>query len=309
LPVIIISVINSIVSVGLQPYLNQGTISMMTCLLALACSIIGSIELYLAIQKSMENELMASKDFYILSIDLNKTLTFTIQHRPTPAKEYLEKKYSEYVKLFENSNLLPKKITDSLNPLSITSLYLNKKPGNNFLHSTSSSDEDYDLSPTPLSNSVVNSIIDEEAMVSLIPQKTLLNDNKALMTFLPQQLSQDGNQKLLTTLTQNLSIPNKSSLLSSVTQNLPIHNKDSLLSKIPEKIIIPDTKELVSSISKNISIPDEETILSKIQESIPVELLQNVKNNIEIICDEETITTNNQDSYEEDNEEKKPLSP
>ena len=102
LPVIIISGINSIVSVGLQPYLNQGTISMMTCLLALACSIIGSIELYLAIQKSMENELIASKDFYILSIDLNKTLTLAIQHRPTPAKEYLEKKSSEYVKLFEN---------------------------------------------------------------------------------------------------------------------------------------------------------------------------------------------------------------
>jgi hypothetical protein len=260
---------------------------MMTCLLALACSIIGSIELYLAIQKSMENELIASKDFYILSIDLNKTLTLTIQHRPTPAKEYLEKKYSEYVKLFENSNLLPKKITDSLNPLSITSLYLNKKNGNNFLHSNSSSDEDYDLCPTPLSNS----IIDEEAMVSLIPQKFLLN--KSLQNILPQQLSQDVNQKLLTT----------------VTQNLP---KELLLSKIPEKIVIPNSKELVSSISHNINIPEEKVILSKIQESIQTsssELLENVKNNIEIICDEETITTNNQDSYQQNNEEKNPLSP
>jgi len=117
LPVIIISGINSIVSVGLQPYLNQGTISMTTCLLALACSIIGSIELYLSIQKSMENELLASKDYYILSIDLHKTLTLSNQHRPIPAKEYLEKKYNEYVKLCENSNLLSKKILDSLNPL------------------------------------------------------------------------------------------------------------------------------------------------------------------------------------------------
>lgn len=31
-------------------------ISMMTCLLALVCSIIGSIELYLVIQKSMESD-------------------------------------------------------------------------------------------------------------------------------------------------------------------------------------------------------------------------------------------------------------
>jgi len=117
LPVIIISGINSIISVGLQPYLNQGTISMMTCLLALACSIVGSIELYLAIQKSMENELLASKDFYILSIDIHKTLTLSSIHRPIPAKEYLDKKYNEYVKLIENCELLSKTIVDSLNPL------------------------------------------------------------------------------------------------------------------------------------------------------------------------------------------------
>ena len=117
LPVIILSGINSIVSVGLQPYLQQGTISIMTCLLALVCSIIGSIELYLTIQKSMENELMSSKDYYILSIDIFKTLTLGKEHRPIPAKEYLDKKYNEYVKLYENSNLLARKMTDKLNPL------------------------------------------------------------------------------------------------------------------------------------------------------------------------------------------------
>lgn len=117
LPVIIVSGINSIVSVGLQPYLAQGTISMMTCLLALLCSIIGSIELYLTIQKSMENELMSSKDYYILSIDIFKTLSLSKEHRPIPAKEYLDKKYSDYVKLYENSNLIARKIADKLNPL------------------------------------------------------------------------------------------------------------------------------------------------------------------------------------------------
>jgi hypothetical protein len=124
LPVIILSGINSIVSVGFQPYLDQGAISMMTCLLALVCSIIGSIELYLSIQKSMENELLASKDYYILSIDIYKTLILSEEHRPIPAKEYLEKKYGEYVKLFENSNLLTKKMIDELNPLpELTTLY------------------------------------------------------------------------------------------------------------------------------------------------------------------------------------------
>lgn len=117
LPVIIISGINSIVSVGLQPYIDQGIISIMTCLLALICSIIGSIELYLAIQKGMENELIVSKDYYILSVDIYKTLTLTKNHRPIPAKDYLDKKYNDYIKLFENSNLLPKELTDKLSPL------------------------------------------------------------------------------------------------------------------------------------------------------------------------------------------------
>lgn len=117
LPVIIISGINSIVSVGLQPYINQGIISMMTCLLALICSIIGSIELYLAIQKGMENELLVSKDYYILSVDIYKTLTLTKNHRPIPAKDYLDKKYNDYIKLFENSNLLVSELTDKLRPL------------------------------------------------------------------------------------------------------------------------------------------------------------------------------------------------
>jgi hypothetical protein len=136
LPVIIVSGINSIVSVGFQPYIDQQTISMMTCVLALVCSIIGSIELYLTIQKSMENELMSSKDYYLLSIDIYKTLTLGKEHRSIPAKEYLDKKYNEYVKLFENSNLLDKKITDKLNPLPMDipdsiSLKINGSSSNN----------------------------------------------------------------------------------------------------------------------------------------------------------------------------------
>jgi hypothetical protein len=85
--------------------------------LALVCSIVGSIELYLTIQKSMENELMASRDYYLLSIDIFKTLSLGREHRPIPAKEYLDEKYNEYVKLFENSNLLDKKLVDKLSPI------------------------------------------------------------------------------------------------------------------------------------------------------------------------------------------------
>jgi hypothetical protein len=117
LPVIILSGINSIVSVGLQPYLKQGTISIATCLLALTCSIIGSIELYLAIQKGMENELTAQQSYYLLGVDIFKNLSLAREHRPVQARDYLEKCYNEYCKLIENSNIVTRKLEDKLAPL------------------------------------------------------------------------------------------------------------------------------------------------------------------------------------------------
>jgi hypothetical protein len=148
LPVIILSGINSIVSVGMTEYMEQSAISMTTCLLALVCSIIGSVELYLAIQKSMENELLASKDYYILSIDIYKNLTLSKDHRQIPAKEYLEKKYGEYVKLFENSNLLDKKTIDKLSPLPIPSTLSTQSVSSKSIP-LNQSDEELGLSLTP----------------------------------------------------------------------------------------------------------------------------------------------------------------
>ena len=117
LPVIFLSGVNSIVSVGLQNYVKQTTISLTTCILALVCSLIGSIELYLTLQKRMETELLLSKDCYLLSIDIQKTLILSPEHRPMPAKDYLEKCYNDYIKMIENSNLINVSIADKLTPL------------------------------------------------------------------------------------------------------------------------------------------------------------------------------------------------
>ena len=117
LPVIVLSGINSIVSVGLVEYVPQKAVSVITCLLALTCSIIGSIELYLAIQKGMESEMISQREYYLLSVDLFKTLSLSKDHRPLPAKEYLEHMYNEYCKLIENSNAVAKRLDDKLCPI------------------------------------------------------------------------------------------------------------------------------------------------------------------------------------------------
>jgi hypothetical protein len=114
IPLIVISALNSVFSVGLQPFLEQGTISVICCLLSLFSAIISSLELFLAISSQMESELNNSKLFYLLGVDIYKTLSLSAEHRPLSGKDYLDRQYSEYCKLIENSNLIDKKIMDKL---------------------------------------------------------------------------------------------------------------------------------------------------------------------------------------------------
>lgn len=110
LPMIILASINSTASVGLQPLLDQEIISGITCLLGMIMGIIGAIELYMGIQANMELELKQSKDFYTLAIDLYRVLSLRRENRGEGGKDYLNKKYAQYTKLCEASNLLRRKL-------------------------------------------------------------------------------------------------------------------------------------------------------------------------------------------------------
>ena len=156
LPVIVLNGCNSIISVGLQPYTSQGVISLTTSLIALLCGIIGSIELFLGVQKRLEADLISSREYYLLSVDIFKTLTLNRENRPIPAKDYLNEIYNKYVKLVESSEALVKKIEDKLNIVNI-----NKKN-----EEEKDSDDIVVLTPRPSgrvdlpSNSQINNIDD-----------------------------------------------------------------------------------------------------------------------------------------------------
>jgi hypothetical protein len=162
----------------------------------------------------MENELLASKDFYILSIDLHKTLTLSRLHRPIPAKEYLEKKYSEYVKMYENSNLLSKKIIDSLNPLPEPHLNLIQNISSKYAPRSISDEEEsssnYNIPQIP-------SGFDEESMIhpqmqsqriqeisekasyllsNLVSQKQQASEKVSLLSKNAQQKSEEMGEKV-----------------------------------------------------------------------------------------------------------------
>jgi hypothetical protein len=110
IPTIVLSGMNSVFSVGLQPYLSQGIISVLCCSISLICGIIASVELFLGIQNMMEKELITSKEFYILSSDIFKTLSVERQYRTVDGKIYLDNIHTKYCNLIEQCNLLNKKI-------------------------------------------------------------------------------------------------------------------------------------------------------------------------------------------------------
>jgi len=68
----------------------------------------------------MESELISHREYYLLGVDIFKTLALGKHHRPIPAKEYLEHMYSEYCKLTESSDAVAKRIDDKLCPITLT---------------------------------------------------------------------------------------------------------------------------------------------------------------------------------------------
>ena len=117
IPMIIISAVNSVLSVGLQNYVEQNAISGINCLLSLLCGLLGSIELYLAIESQMESENYISIQYYLLSIDIYKTLSLKPENRQVDAFSFLYQKYATYIKLIENSYIVNKQIHDNLSTI------------------------------------------------------------------------------------------------------------------------------------------------------------------------------------------------
>ena len=126
IPSIILNGMNSVLAVSLSAYVIQSTASLTNCVISLFIAIISSMEAFFQIQQNMENELMISKDYYILAIDIFKTLNLTRELRAVGGITFLDETMAKYQKLMEKSNLYERKIHDQLTP--IESTLLKSKP-------------------------------------------------------------------------------------------------------------------------------------------------------------------------------------
>jgi hypothetical protein len=152
IPIIILSSCNSIFAVGLNSYLKQDLVSSINCIISLICSIISSIELYINLQKRIENELMSYRAYYLLGIKINNCLKLDREHRTeSNGVQFLLEVENEYKTLFNDSLVNNREIEDKL--LTINEKYSNPilygVPNNKLFIKKGSADEFKDSSVIP----------------------------------------------------------------------------------------------------------------------------------------------------------------
>ena len=103
LPIITISSITTFASVGLQEYVKQETISVITSVLSLVVGIISGIEMFMKYQDKMETELTTHKEYYKLSVEIYKMISIDRAYRKVSGKDFLEEKFNEYQKIKSHS--------------------------------------------------------------------------------------------------------------------------------------------------------------------------------------------------------------
>jgi hypothetical protein len=140
IPVIFLSSINAIASVSLTSYMNQSSVSIITCLVSFTVSLISSVELYLGLQKKIETALSSYRDYYLLSVKINNCLRLDRDHRnENDARNFLTECLTQYEQLFGKSNITPECYDDKLcgteTKVSVPSFEMPKlERSNNILH-------------------------------------------------------------------------------------------------------------------------------------------------------------------------------
>jgi hypothetical protein len=111
LPIIVCSTFSS--SVGSITYMPSEDKAQINLFISMFITILSSFKLYLNITSNLNNKILLSREFYILSIDIYKNLNLRVENRPN-GNDFLNECYSNYIKLCEKSTLTHKMKRDEL---------------------------------------------------------------------------------------------------------------------------------------------------------------------------------------------------
>jgi len=269
-PTIIFSGINSVISIGLSTYVEQTLVSEITCVVSLICGIITSMELYLNIQHSMENELIASKEFYLLSTDIYKTICLDRKNRKFTGKSFLDDKYSTYCNLIENSNLINNEVMDSLTPIKVKNIVDNKVIDNKVIDTnTYNFDSQYIdpeafdtslLDPSRISfdqNTITPNLLNPNLLNNSLLERTSLNQkfNMNSLINLADKLDYNPKPRPIVEMVSNAATNMATTITNELNneQNKDVTNKViNITTSLDDILSTPYSDELESDIENNI---------------------------------------------------------
>jgi len=110
IPTIILSTMASSFAIGATKFVSQHIVSLTNCGINMFIAMLHSMKLYLNLDETFKNEQESSRSFEYLALELSKTLRLRKEQRNCNGLDYLNKIYSEYIKLKGNSKLLSKMI-------------------------------------------------------------------------------------------------------------------------------------------------------------------------------------------------------
>jgi hypothetical protein len=101
-------------SLGLVGYIGQESTSLVNCIISLLVGIIGAIELFLQVNKKLEQAILSYQGYKLLSIKISTELKLNPSNRKLDGNDFLNEVMEEYKSLFEKSNIIRPKLNDKL---------------------------------------------------------------------------------------------------------------------------------------------------------------------------------------------------
>jgi hypothetical protein len=128
IPVILLSSINSVFSVGLTTYLSQPTTSGINSIISLSCACISAIELFVGVDKALESSLASYHGYKLLTMKISTCLKLQKANREIHGTLFLKDVLNDYSKLMEQSNVLLPSLNDVLVQVGKSTSSLNEGP-------------------------------------------------------------------------------------------------------------------------------------------------------------------------------------
>jgi hypothetical protein len=106
IPKIVLSSMISVFSIGLNNFISQSAVSILTCILGFIVATLGSIELYLGITRKVDIAMSSFQNYYLLSIKINNCLRLERSHRnELNGRSFLTACLAEYEQIFQQCNI------------------------------------------------------------------------------------------------------------------------------------------------------------------------------------------------------------